>query len=401
MKKRSLWKTLFIGIITLIVCFVIGIGLIWHDEISSVFSIQCIRERNDSHMDGAVYTMHVNGGFYLEDFIAQGGVSNDTELIEFVTNKITKGIIDIGFDAPEIACSSFTAKTSEGDVLFARNYDFSKTNACIVFTEATEGRHATISTVDLQFLGINPDTGLDGLMDKITCLATTYIPFDGINDAGVSCGIYMTYQGAKETIATDQNTDKPDITSSTLLRLILDYADSVEDAVEIASSYDLHDSAQSSYHYMVADASGTSAILEWVTGTDMTDNDGTTRELKVTYNYDDISSTQENDVFDYQVVTNFIIQPGYYDESPDEDKKGYDRYEKIYETLYKTGGILKNDTAAMNILELVGRRKWDNDDANCCTVHSAVYNLTERTVLWVSNENYDDPTAVFKFKFDN
>lgn len=45
----------------------------------------------------------------------------------------------------------------------------------------------------------------------------------------MSCGIYMTYQGAKETIATDQNTDKPDITSSTLLRLILDYADSVED----------------------------------------------------------------------------------------------------------------------------------------------------------------------------
>lgn len=170
MKKRSLWKTLFIGIITLIVCFVIGIGLIWHDEISSVFSIQCIRERNDSHMDGAVYTMHVNGGFYLEDFIAQGGVSNDTELIEFVTNKITKGIIDIGFDAPEIACSSFTAKTSEGDVLFARNHDFSKTNACIVFTEATEGRHATISTVDLQFLGINPDTGLDGLWTKLPAL---------------------------------------------------------------------------------------------------------------------------------------------------------------------------------------------------------------------------------------
>ena len=41
-------------------------------------------------------------------------------------------------------------------------------------------------------------------------------------------------------------------TATTLLRLILDYADSVEEAVEIASAYDLHDSANTSYHYMVA-----------------------------------------------------------------------------------------------------------------------------------------------------
>ena len=32
-----------------------------------------------------------------------------------------------------------------------------------------------------------------------------------MNDAGVSCGIYMTYQG-EETVPTDQNTDKPDLT---------------------------------------------------------------------------------------------------------------------------------------------------------------------------------------------
>lgn len=49
--------------------------------------------------------------------------------------------------------------------------------------------------------------------------------------------------------------------------------DTVEEAVELAEAYDLHDSATSSYHYMVADASGRSAILEWVAGTDATDTD--------------------------------------------------------------------------------------------------------------------------------
>lgn len=85
--------------------------------------------------------MHVKGDFYLDDFVAQGGVKSDTELIAYVTEKITKGMMDIGISDPVIGCSSFTAKTTEGDVLFARNYDFSKTNTCIVFTEANEGRH--------------------------------------------------------------------------------------------------------------------------------------------------------------------------------------------------------------------------------------------------------------------
>ena len=46
----------------------------------------------------------------------------------------------------------------------------------------------------------------------------------------------------------------------------------------------------------------------------------------------------------------------------------------------------------------VGRRTWKNDDGNGCTVHSVVYNLTDKTALWVTNENCGDPTAVFPFR---
>ncbi len=376
---------------------VISIYAVWHNEISSVASIKLLKDRNDEHLDGAVYTMHIKGGFYLDDFVAQGGVKNDTELIKFITDKITKGFIDINISDPEIACSSFTAKTENDENLFGRNYDFSKTNTAIVFTEKNKGRHASISTVDFQFLGIDVNKNLGSIMDKITVLASTYAPLDGINDAGVACGIYMTYQGGEKTVPTNQNTDKPDITSTTLLRLILDYADSVEDAVKIASSYDMHDSANTSYHYMVTDSTGKSAILEWVGETDSTDNDGSKRKLVVTYNDEDSHIEEMEGSTEYQVVTNFILVPGYYDNSPVDDKKGVDRYDRIYQELNKTNGIVKDEKDAMNILRIVGRRDWNNDDKNGCTVHSVIYNTNNKSMLWVPNENFDDPNSYFEF----
>lgn len=403
--KRSLKKivlAVLAVIVVLLVAAVAAVFAVWHNEIGTVASIKMLRDRNDDHLDGAVYSMNVKGDFYLDDFVAQGGVKSDSELIGFITDNITHGVVDLNMTAPEIGCSSFTATAENGDVLFARNYDFSKTNTMLVFTEANEGRHATISTVDLQFLGVDVDQNMTSLMDKVICLAAPYAPLDGVNDAGVSCGIYMTYQGGETTVATSQDTDKPDFTSTTLLRLILDYADNVEEAVEIASTYDLHDSANTSYHYMVADASGKSAILEWTTdgATDTTDNDGSTRTLKVIYNDQDDHIGEREAASDYQVITNFVLQPGYYDGVPAEEKKGADRYDRLYEELQKTNALVADEQAAMDILSIVGRRSWNNDDSNGCTVHSAVYNLTQKSVLWVSNENYDDPTAIYTFSLE-
>ena len=396
LKKVLLWIVSIVAVLAVVLG--IAVFALWHNEIATVASFQQVRTRNDDHLDGSVYTMEVKGGFYLDDFIAQGGAKSDAELIDFITGKITKGLLEMEISESEIACSAFTAQTQDGDRLFGRNYDFSKTNACIVFTEATEGRHATISTVDLQFLGMDVDQDVEGLMNKVTCLAAPYAPLDGVNDAGVSCGIFMSYQGEETIVPTDLNTDKPDITSTTLLRLILDYADNVEEAVEIASTYDLHDSAATSYHYMVADATGASVILEWVNGTDATDLDGSARQLVVTYNDDDAHIGEAEGQSDYQWITNFIIQPGYYDDPA--DQKGLDRYQKLYEQLSQTDGIVADEEAAMDILASVGRRNWSNDDKNTCTVHSAVYNLTDKSVLWVSNENYQDETAIFRFSLE-
>ena len=395
--KNKLKKILIVIALILIV-LVASVGVTWRHEIATLLSIEQIRTRNDEHLDGSVYMMDVSGGFYLEDFIEQGGVKNDQELIDFIVGHLTHGLIDIDVQKPNIGCSSFTAVTKAGDKVFGRNYDFSKTNTMIVRTHGDGKRYSTLSTVDLQFLDIDGDHDLEGIRDKIIALAAAYTPLDGINDQGLSVGIYMTYQGL-ETVATDQNTAKPDITSTTLLRLMLDYASNIDEAIEIAKTYDLHDSANTSFHYMIADASGRSAILEWVGETDATDNDGSKRELVVTYNDADAHIGEMEGSRDYQVITNFIIQPDYYD-AASPTKYGLDRYERMYQELDARNGIVEDELDAMSILEIVGRRTWKNDDGNGCTVHSVVYNNTKRTMLWVPNENFDDPNAYFEFSFE-
>ncbi len=394
-KKFSLKKLLLTAggvLLALILIAGSAVCVLWGNEIRTVLSFKQIAERNDEHLDGSVYEMTVAGDYYFDDFLAQGGASTDGELIEFITGNLTKGLIDIGITPPDVACSSFTATLEDGDRVFARNYDYSKTNTAIVYTNPGGDRHASVSTIDLQFLGIDVDKDVTSLIDKITCLAAPYIPFDGMNDAGVSCGIYMTYQGPEESISTNQDSEKPDITSTTMLRLILDYADSVDEAVELVSNYDLHDSATSSYHYMVADSTGKSAILEWVAGNDSTDIEGSARELKVTYNDAAPRCTDKT----WQCVTNFVVAPDYYDNN--EDMKGLDRYEHLHKTLTAAKGVMADETAAMDLLAQVGRRTWKNDDKNGCTVHSVVYNLTDQTALWVPNEHFGEDEYKMELK---
>ena len=67
-----------------------------------------------------------------------------------------------------------------------------------------------------------------------------------------------------------------------------------------------------------------------------------------------------------------------------------------------TQGIISKDKA-LDILQRVGRRNWDNvigsSDKNGITVWSALYDLTNKKLVWVSNEEFDNPNAIFEFDF--
>lgn len=89
----------------------IGVGTIygiWNKELNSISSIKELIPAHSENRAGKVYEMTMDGDYYFDEFISQGGVSNDNELIQFIIDNITKGIIPIEMDAPEVGCSSFT-----------------------------------------------------------------------------------------------------------------------------------------------------------------------------------------------------------------------------------------------------------------------------------------------------
>lgn len=407
---KLLYKVL-IGVgVAVVAVAAAGVGTlygIWGKELNSISSIKEIIPAHESNKAGKVYEMTMDGGYYFDEFIEQGGVSNDDDLIQFIVDNITKGLIPISMKAPEVGCSSFTVIDENGNNLFGRNYDFASTSSLILHTNPGNGRHASISSVDLQFLGLGD--GIDGLMDKLTAIAAAYAPLDGMNDAGVSCGIYMSYQGpGDESYSTDQQTDKPDLTSTTMLRMILDYADDVDEAVDLVQKYDFHDSANSSFHYMVADQSGKSAILEWVNedATDSTDIDGTKRVLKVYYNDKDEMLGEDEAKNNFQYITNFIVTPGYYANENQEDMKGLDRYNYIKNTINPDGTNTEGKFTkekSLNLLKDLGRRKWNQtvgSDSNNITVWSVLYDLDNLEATWVSNEEFDEEGSVFTFSLN-
>lgn len=391
------------SLLALILISVMVFGIIFRNEISAISSIKVLKPRVENSLQCNIYEMTFTGDYYFDDFIAQGGSKNDRELLDFIMNKMTKGLLNLKIKTSKIGCSSFTARKPNGEHLFARNYDLYATNTCIVRVKGNKKRHASISTVDTSFINIPARADMNNLLSKAYALAAPYAPLDGLNDAGISCGIYMTYQGAgKNVIATDQNTDLPDISPTALIRLILDYADSLEEAVEFAKSYDMHDSAGTSFHIMVAEPSGRSAILEWVNDTDEGDNYGSLRKLVVTYNDQDSNIGQREGQADFQWVTNFIIQPGYY-KVYNNDLTGWERYNIIYDELSKSRGLVTDEMAAMDILHKVSQRTVRpnrNVDDFVLTIHSVIYNLDDLSTLWCGNEQYADKERMFRYKFD-
>ncbi len=415
-KTKKIILIVFITLSLLIIIPLTTIGIMWRDEISTISSIKVLSHSDKETSSGPVYEMTVKGDYYFDDFVKMGGVSNDDELIDFIVKNITKGLIDIELTSPEIGCAGFTAETESGDRLFGRSYDFSPNRtSMIVTTNPGGGRYSSVSSVDLGFLGFydaDEAVYLDGLIQEIICIAASYTPLDGINEKGLSCGILMTTQGdnATGTVATDQQDESKDnYTSTTMLRYMLDYCATVEETIAFAESVNLHDSAQTSFHYMIADATGASVVLEWVpvNGTDSTDNDGSKRVLNVIRNDEDSHIDEAAGLNDFQYVTNFILTPGYYNCGA--AKPGLDRYNILQNAINPTGsntdGIVADDAAGMSVLRSVARRELDklngSDDSNSCTIWSALFNLTDKTMTWVGNEHFDDNKYIFTYALDS
>ena len=207
--------------------------------------------------DGLSAVRH-SGDYGFDEFLAQGGTSSDAEVVSFL---MESGMADFGnllFGGNPFGCSTLAVKDEDGNSLFGRNFDWNTCHAMIIQNLPAHG-YASLSTVNMDFIKVS-GIRLSSLPDEIQALAGLYAPLDGVNEKGLAVSVNMIQDS--DTIA--QDTDRPDITTTTAVRLLLDRAASVEEAIDLLSGYDLHASFGYMVHFAVADREGSSVVVEYI-----------------------------------------------------------------------------------------------------------------------------------------
>jgi len=356
-KKGKVKKILLTAVsvmAALIILLTAAAAVVFRREIASAASVKS--------EGGGLYTMNCAYDYNL-DKLLEAGVASDRELVDFITDNLTRGIVDIEVDIEGYACTTFNARSEEdGDALFGRNFDYMPAPCMLVRTDPADG-YASISMVNLEFAGYALDYLPDGPLDRVMTLAAPFIPADGMNEKGLCIGVLELENGP-----THQNTGRKGLTTTAMIRLILDKAASVEEAVGLFRAYDMHDSAGCGYHYQITDASGASVILEYVNG-------------KIVLH----DPPQTGSHAFCQTAANYYV-----DQSVDDPKGfGQERCGEVLRTLDAANGILTTGDA-MRLLSRVSMQ--DQADPNgyvCDTLWSAVYNSTELTLTLCTGLDYE------------
>lgn len=341
-KSKKILISVFSSLLAVIlICFATFYG-IFFNEVNAFFSFK--------KQDDYIYSIIYKNDYFFDEFL-QTGAKTDSELKDFIIKKLLHGL-PIDFTLPDYGCSSFVATTENGDQTFARNLDIDFAPIMVVKTKP-KNAYSSISMVNLSALGFSLDYQPTSILDKLLCLATPYIPFDGMNEKGVAICVNMVNGSA-----ICQDTDKIDITTTTLIRLVLDYADSTKKAVELIKEYDLFDSTGGPYHFLISDKSGDSVVVEYYNN-----------EIQVIENQ--------------KILTNHAVNK--FEDTTSTFLETFERYNAIKKTLDFNNGTLTTEQS-QNLLSEVAL-SWENGG----TLYSAIYNLNKSELQFVFKNQTEKP----------
>ena len=299
----------------------------------------------ETGLSAAVY----RGDDGFDAFISQGGASSDEEVVAFLAEKLFSGVKEMSFGEMPFGCSTLSVEDDQGNWLFGRNFDWNSCDAMIV-SSLPENGYASISTVNTDFIRMS-GLKLSDLPDPVQAMICLYAPLDGMNEKGLAVSVNMI----QDTAAISQNTDKPDITTTTAIRLLLNRAADVEEAVELLKQYDMHASMGYMMHLALADRSGRSVAVEYI------DN-----EMVVT---------------DTPVVTNFYLAPG------EKNGIGTSQSHERYDILMRV--LAEGDAMSMEeVGEALDSVSKDNFGEFESTEWSIVFNQGTGEVHYYHRENY-------------
>ncbi len=202
--------------------------------------------------------MEVKGDYHFEEFLDRGGASSDGEVSAFLSRKISKGFYTAPAEGHGTGCSVLSRQDAQGDHLWGRNYDWTGSVPIIVRHIPKEG-YASLSTCDFQNVTGSAETLPEGMINEMLAIAALYVPLDGVNAAGLCVADLEVNEGGMP----DPDTEKPDLTITTAIRLLLDRAATVDEALALLAQYDVHPSGGISHHLAISDAAGKSVAVEF------------------------------------------------------------------------------------------------------------------------------------------
>ena len=338
--------------------------------ITDAGKLEMIHSMKDLDGNGRLYEIDYNQDYML-DSVMQPGITEQTELFRHIASLLFD---NLPAEKPEVkygaGCSAFAAQEAEGKgFLMGRNYDFRHftpdnksylpTSAILVRT-APEGGKKSISMVDGLNLGFGQGFYNDGKTDLSMLMALPYAALDGINEDGFAIGVL-----ALNEKQTNQQTGKQRIGTTVAIRMMLDKASTVREAIEMLKNYDMdmRGNGHSNYHFFMADATGDYAIVEYTF-----DKDRTEPRVMEVFSADD----------SLRCVTNFYVAPSMTGTTDGwGSSHGKDRYENLRKTLDEKKHVMKEDEA-MQLLEKVSQPP--TEELTSQTQWSALYNLTEKTL---------------------
>ena len=212
---------------------------------------------------------------YTEDYKLDAALDADIDGVPALLGFVMQNLLDVQSTKPQAVsydagCSAFACpdKTS-GDFLMGRNFDFNHIDATtgertmipvIAVHTAPKGGKKSVSFVDGLFIGYKSGFYTDGKSDLSMLMALPYVLLDGINEDGFAiCVLKLDGKPTKQ-----EQPGKKKIFTTVAMRMLLDRASTVKEAVEMLKQYNMcMDSDPASYHYLMADATGDFAIVEY------------------------------------------------------------------------------------------------------------------------------------------
>ena len=375
MKKTIKW------ILAILIVLCALVAAIWGGEISTLNTVKQVGGNK------YLYSMEYKAPYDLDDLVSKD-IDSNAKLLEYVVARIGKGIpikmkssqvADENGETATMNCTSFQAAKAGGEGFwYGRNYDYFKNPTMVTISRPRKG-YSSIAVSDMSHFGYGLEKLPEKFMARLNCLAAIYAPVDGINEKGLCTSIM-----ALPKQAARQEGGRHTVGTTVIMRLWLDRCATVDEALGMLDSLDVrHDAAVGSgYHYMVADAQGGCAVVEF-------DKDDGWKTMIVRKGEGEKS----------MLVTNHLLSEKYYTTEPDPavgnpHSRSWWRYETAGSYLQEHGGMLTFDQA-QECLAMVHWKDlvWENGMVED-TQYSNVYDQSECTLAL---RNWNDYETTVRF----